>query len=383
MSNSNFEQYTSIVGEKGSFAWYTIKKRLPAIIDRLIEQFHHDKNTGDKLSWLKDNVLHGKIDRHPATGPDVDNWGKYLKSYIGSSWIEVPFYFTEAYFYRLILDSVGFFENGIDPFRNQKLNDLQEHQKQLKAYWDKTINALSKGKEKALVELLKVNLWGNKADLSQLNKDRSEEHGNENLVNDSSIVIKQLSSGAGRLDIVLDNAGMELFTDLLLSISLIRLGIAEQVILHAKAYPTFVSDATFEDIDVILNETLQIGINDFPTHFKQYQNEGRIIIRSNEFWNAPLHFYEMPTDLHDDLADSDMIIFKGDANYRRIFGDRIIPPHTSLNTMTNYLPAKCLAIRILKSEIIVGLKPAKVKSLSVDDPDWMVSGKYGIIQLLN
>jgi uncharacterized protein with ATP-grasp and redox domains len=383
VSNSHFEQYPPIVGQKGSFAWYTIKKRLPAILEQLIEEFQDNKNTAENLYWLKDNVAHGKINCYPVAGPDVNNWKKYLKPHIGCSWFEVPFYFAEAYFYRLILDFVGFFDNGKDPFQNQKLNDLQEHKIQMLAFLDKTKNVLPNGKEKALEELLKVNLWGNKADLSQLNMDRSDNQGNENLVNDTSEVINQLSNEAGRLDIILDNAGMELFTDLLLSMSLIQLDITERVVLHAKAYPTFVSDATSEDVNVMLNELLQTGINDFPKLFNQYRKDHRIIVQSHEFWNAPLHFYEMPPDLYTDLADSDLIFFKGDANYRRIFGDRAIPTHTSLNTMTNYLPTKSLAIRILKSEIMMGLKPEKVQSLSGHDPDWMISGKYGIIQLLN
>jgi len=383
VSNSHFKQYPPIVGDKGSFARYTIKQRLPAILDRLIEEFQDNKNTAENLSWLKDNVLYGKINRYPVAGPDVNNWKKYLKPHIGYSWFEVPFYFAEAYFYRLILDSVGFFDDGMDPFQNQKLNDLQEHKNQMLAFLDKTKNVLPNGREKALEELLKVNLWGNKADLSQLNTDRSDNQGNENLVNDTSEVINQLSNETGRLDIILDNAGMELFTDLLLSMSLIQLDITERVVLHAKAYPTFVSDATSEDIDIILNELLEIGSADFSKRFDQYRIDDRIIVQSHEFWNAPLDFYEMPPDLHTDLVDSDLIIFKGDANYRRIFGDRVIPPHTSLNTMTNYLPAKSLAIRILKSEIMMGLKPEKVQSLSSHDPDWMISGKYGIIQLLN
>ena len=106
-------------------------------------------------------------------------------------------------------------------------------------------------------------------------------------------------------------------------------------------------------------------------------------ICSDSFWNAPLHFYQMPDELNADLAKSDLLIFKGDANYRRIFGDKIIPPGMELTDMCNYLSTKSLAIRILKSEIIAGLSMDVYHQIEAKDKDWLVNGKYGIIQLLN
>ncbi len=80
---------------------------------------------------------------------------------------------------------------------------------------------------------------------------------------------------------------------------------------------------------------------------------------------------------------SDLLIFKGDANYRRLFGDRIIPFNHNVSDFTNYLPAKSVAIRILKSELMLGLEKNKETELFNSDKDWLGNGKYGIIQHVN
>lgn len=54
-------------------------------------------------------------------------------------------------------------------------------------------------------------------------------------------------SGGGRIDIVLDNAGFELVTDLMLGQWLVETGYASHVVFHPKALPWFVSDVTPAD----------------------------------------------------------------------------------------------------------------------------------------
>ncbi len=56
------------------------------------------------------------------------------------------------------------------------------------------------------------------------------------------------------MDIVLDNAGLELYTDLVLADFLISSGLAARVVLHGKLLPWFVSDTLEEDLDVMLAE---------------------------------------------------------------------------------------------------------------------------------
>lgn len=62
--------------------------------------------------------------------------------------------------------------------------------------------------------------------------------------------------GGGRVDIVLDNSGFELVTDLMLGQWLLESGHASEVVFHGKAIPWFVSDVTPPDF-VFTIEALQ------------------------------------------------------------------------------------------------------------------------------
>ena len=80
------------------------------------------------------------------------------------------------------------------------------------------------------------------------------------------------------------------------------------------------------------------------------------------------------------LAAADLVILKGDANYRRLLGDAHWPPTTSFAAVTGYFPAPLVALRTLKAEIIVGLQPGQVERLQAEDPAWLVNGRRGLIQ---
>ena len=82
------------------------------------------------------------------------------------------------------------------------------------------------------------------------------------------------------------------------------------------------------------------------------------------------------------MNQSDLWIVKGDANYRRVVGDRHWPINTPINTITQYLPAPCLALRILKCELLVGMDIATLNTFDLEN-DWMTNGTYGIIQFIS
>ena len=54
------------------------------------------------------------------------------------------------------------------------------------------------------------------------------------------------------MDIVLDNSGLELFTDLCLADFLLASGVAVKVVLHGKALPYFVSDTLDVDLEELV-----------------------------------------------------------------------------------------------------------------------------------
>jgi hypothetical protein len=82
------------------------------------------------------------------------------------------------------------------------------------------------------------------------------------------------------------------------------------------------------------------------------------------------------------LGRSDLVILKGDVNYRRLLDDCHWPPTTRLEDVTGYFPASFLTLRTLKGEIMVGLEPGQAEALSAADPTWLINGKRGVIQLV-
>lgn len=109
-----------------------------------------------------------------------------------------------------------------------------------------------------------VCLWGNSTDLSLL-IDMTEEDikklqstgGDHLAATEKNILGNDLHKLAdyvatlkgGRIDFVLDNAGFELYCDMVYADWLIQSGICSQVVFHGKKIPWFVSDVTKKDWD--------------------------------------------------------------------------------------------------------------------------------------
>lgn len=49
--------------------------------------------------------------------------------------------------------------------------------------------------------------------------------------------------------------------------------------------------------------------------------------------------------------ESSMVFVKGDANYRRLIGDRLWPTDTPFSDVAGYFPARLCALRTLKAEL--------------------------------
>jgi hypothetical protein len=103
-------------------------------------------------------------------------------------------------------------------------------------------------------------------------------------------------------------------------------------------------------------------------------------LRTHWFYTTSLFYYELPADLRAGLAAAGLVIVKGDANYRRLFGDAHWPPTTSFTAASAYFPAPLLALRTLKSEIVLGLPAGQAARLGAQDPAWLVNGRRGVIQ---
>jgi hypothetical protein len=113
---------------------------------------------------------------------------------------------------------------------------------------------------------------------------------------------------------------------------------------------------------------------------QHYINVGRLRLRTHWFFPSCLFYFQMPPDLYVELQEFDLVILKGDANYRRLLGDAHWSPTSSFVYATAYFPTPFVSLRTLKAELIVGLTEGQAERLAQQDPDWRVNGKRGVIQ---
>jgi uncharacterized protein with ATP-grasp and redox domains len=219
------------------------------------------------------------------------------------------------------------------------------------------------------MEMCEICLWGNATDLSLLTfltyEDIQKLQGEEArkasekniIVNDLEAaydVLKKAKKGGKRdrqVDIVLDNAGFELYVDLILAGFLLSAGLATNVILRPKSIPWFVSDVLPQDFADLLNalnnaqsfystpsddeknsgrkvEPLsEKELSELSFLFQEWSTfhaEGQLLLRGNRFWTHGGSFWRLPSSeprLLEDLQESELVIFKGDLNYRKLTGD--------------------------------------------------------------
>lgn len=218
-------------------------------------------------------------------------------------------------------------------------------------------------------EMCEICLWGNATDLSlltnlsyddiqKLQGSQARKAAEENIIaNDlpAAFDILRGAQKAGnpdrRVDIVLDNAGFELYVDLILAGYLLEAGLATVIVLHPKNIPWFVSDVVpkdFADLFSILLNAAQFyetpseddtargvtpaalstqeseALQTLSQHWTQLYAEGKIVLRPNGFWTEGGSFWRLPAQapsLYEDLKESELVIFKGDLNYRKLTGD--------------------------------------------------------------
>ena len=215
-------------------------------------------------------------------------------------------------------------------------------------------------------EMCEICLWGNATDLSLLTSlsyediqklqgaDARKKAEKNILVNDLAAAYKALKGASKmgkkdrRVDIVLDNAGFELFVDLILSGYLLAAGLATQITLHPKSIPWFVSDVIPADFAALLSalanpqdfystpdehtghvpeplsEQESAALLFLFQHLAGFHAEGQLLLRPNLFWTSAQSYWHLPQAeprLYEDLKESELVIFKGDLNYRKLTAD--------------------------------------------------------------
>lgn len=374
----------------GSFPWTVLHDRHPALLQQVREAHPYppeQRRTIDQLEREIAGVIEPLADDPVA---DAAIWANWAQQYLGRTWHEVPFLWAENYFYRKLLAAVGYLQpgpwQGVDPFAPLKAAELAGE------IVDAELAALEGLSELAPTEridaLLLAALWGNRADLGFLiqaggGHSAPGERVDHLVADDRDLFRRLLPNGApGKVVLVADNAGRELLPDLVLIDQLLDTGLASEVLLHVKPRPYFVSDATMADV---LAAVARLVAGPTTAHAIGRRlwtaiESGRLTIRAHLFSVAPFGYQDLPDDLRAEFAAATLTIMKGDLNYRRLVGDRNWPTTSGFADLTGYFPGPVVALRTLKSDVVVGLEEAAVAALDGTGTAWRTSGTYGLIQ---
>jgi hypothetical protein len=300
----------------------------------------------------------------------------------GRSWLDAPWFQAETFLYRKLIQIVRFWELGQDPFYPIKEDELAGNNVR------DTIRLgfeLESGADERIAALLALSLWGNRMDSSYkasmaLGSGSVDEE--DLIVNDAFEAARGIKPGGGPVHLVTDNAGAELAADLVLADYLIsELGIP--VRFHVKLFPTYISDATAEDVRRHISAVKEIDAGEAAAcgrRLESHLTAGRFRVLPHLFWNSPFFLDEAPPALLKVLREGQITIFKGDMNYRRCVRDRLYPPEYPFENTVSYFEHPMLMLRTLKSDVITGLPEGKAEELDRTDPTWRNNGRRGIIQ---
>ncbi|KAK4233525.1 hypothetical protein C8A03DRAFT_19419 [Achaetomium macrosporum] len=451
-----------------SFAYPTARERWPIIITQAIDDAYRtvaDCDNAEKqeegkkivaeLAQLKYEVQHDRA-LTPIRDdgyPDVAGYNNELQQLGNITWLKAPWLFTECYLFRRMSTSFTLSTHwkSYDVFARQKIKTFRSSRPavlELAARYKDLVTQLRSSTpdpeaDKLLfTEMCEVCLWGNATDLSLLTsltyEDIQQLQGSEArrkaenniLVNDLPQVYAHLLAAKNdpakkgkerRVDIVLDNAGFELYVDLILAGYLLSAGLATTVVLHPKSIPWFVSDVLPGDFAALLNaladprgfyeavteedalqgrtpeklsdkEVEELGF--LFAEWSRFHAEGQLVLRPNRVWTGPGSYWRLPgeaQELVEDLRTGELVVFKGDLNYRKLVGDVAWDPTTPFTEAIGPLGPgsglNVLALRTCKADVVVGLKPGEDEKLRQTEGGggdsgarkWAWNGKWAVV----
>lgn len=370
-------------------------------------------------------------------------------------WHDSEWLYSECYLYRRIHAHFAASQHWktYDYFNRQKISTFRSSRPaviELCSKYRQIVSNLQSGHEIAdgagdpdkiaqaekvlFTEMAEICLWGNATDLSllttltyediqKLQGSNARKESEKNiLVNDLAQAFAVLNKAKQeqlqnrRVDFVLDNAGFELFVDLVLAGYLLATGLATEIVLHPKSLPWFVSDvipADFADLLSAMQDpksfyatgvdgqaAMPLAKSDVEDiefvfeHWTSLHSEGQITIRPNRFWTHAGSFWRMPKlapELFADLQESSLVIFKGDLNYRKLVGDGAWDPTTSfvkaIGPLGSASGLRVLALRTCKGDTVVGLPKGKDEELREKQGGdtrarkWAWSGKWAVVEM--
>ena len=322
-----------MTSEPGSFARKTIVERKPQIIAEVSGAYPYPPQIQEALAAFAREIAAEPIRPLVESAPDVALWNEAWAAHRGRTWLEVPWYFAETFFYRRLMEVVRFYQPGpwrdLDPFAPQKAADLE---RALPAFLstlqvDRAAAEREAADPQAAFALrLHDALWGNRADLSNrtiavtADEGLLGRHADRLVIDHTAHIAQHLAAHRpARVDLVADNSGLELALDLRLIDFLLRSGWVRQVRLHLKHMPFFVSDAMRRDLAHTLERLAAFRPHGaaLAGRLRAAIDEGALLPCDDPFWSSCLSFHQLTPEVRAALAGADAVVFKGDVNYRR------------------------------------------------------------------
>ncbi|KAJ7073264.1 DUF89 domain-containing protein [Mycena belliarum] len=455
--------------DPAGFSYTTVVHRWPVIITGVIDRLHrasHElcleqnaapdsdaaakaalgvrieeaKGIIEKISKLKYEMGRNyAMQPIPADGEPADSYNAELARLAAeekNTWFTAPWLFAECYLYRLLR---SFFAQttrwaAFDPFASQKTDTFRGSAKAIYQLattmheLDAERATLQSDPDKLGVlfkEMIQMCLWGNATDLSLLTHLSAADIAALQTVGPAraAFILRDDQAAAwrhvrglahGRVDVVLDNAGFELFTDLVLADFLVTYTPhVASVVFHPKLIPWFVSDVTPADFADTISSLLDPSFLAPPegtniehlermvARWKTYVESGVFALsvpastplggsaesEVAEFWTGWAPYWDMrgrARGLWGELRGSGLVIFKGDLNYRKLTGDVQWPAWTPFATALGPLAGSfpLLSLRTNKADVVVGVEREVAERLDKSGEKWRVDGRYALISFL-
>lgn len=131
------------------------------------------------------------------------------------------------------------------------------------------------------------------------------------------------------------------------------------------------------------------ALRQMGTRWQHYCETGVWSYEEHPFWITGYTFWHLPSeapDLFQHLQGSNLCIYKGDLNHRKLTYDCHAPMDTPFAQAIGPLgsdegaPPVC-SFRTIKSDVVVGIPPGVGEKLDEEEPGWKISGKYAVILL--
>ncbi|KAI8381611.1 uncharacterized protein BYT42DRAFT_494296 [Radiomyces spectabilis] len=437
-NNPPFPAYRAT--DKECFAYDSTIRRWPIILDSvisdveqtLVEETNEASQEEGRVILKAVRILKEEIAADKPlrllndSEDDVDTWNGHIQKYFPDvTWFTGTWLFNECYLYRRLRECISMTTHwrDYDPFERQKIQTFRgshasvfELARKMSAM---TYPMTEEQLEIIYDELVQVCLWGNATDLSLLTNMTEEdikrlqaiekEHMAAQkkliVVDDIDVVwgkIKTLQNS--RVDFILDNSGFEVFVDFVFADWLLQSKKASKVVFNCKTIPWFVSDVMPKDVPILFDccfdrdffpqkeersEEDFVALKIMAQRWKDYIANGQLIIQAHSFWCNGLSYWYLKSeapDLFEDLKKSNLVIFKGDLNFRKLVFDCEWPVTTSFRKAIGEDMAEkftsIVTLRTNKADTIVGLKEGKQEEIEkVATPyEWRCTGKYAVVQ---